>query len=441
MRKRQWRDPSRGISKPSPAHEMSFRRILLLLFFGLIALRPASGSNSQPAALTTNQLGLDLYHQLAAEEGNLCLSPYSIETALVMTMAGAAGETRAEMARVLHLAGDGAEIRESFAALQKSLEEMARATANSNSSSQKVEPITLEIANRLFAQRGYNFRNGFLAFVKNHYGAPLDRLDFKGDPPRATGEINDWVAEQTRKRIQNLIPAGALDETTRMVLVNALYLKAPWAERFEKRLTQPEPFHLRGGAPVNVPMMRQTTHAFGYAQKDGFVAISLPYVGRDLQFVILLPNEESGLAALEAKLNKELLADCAQLRGAYLDLTMPKFRLEPPTVALQSQLKALGMKRAFDDPPGSADFDAMAPRRPNEYLYLSKVFHKTFIDVDEKGTEAAAATAATMMLATGMRKPEQPIEIRVDRPFVYLIQEVSSGVCLFIGRVTDPRRS
>ncbi len=418
---------------------MSFRRILLLLSFGLIAFRPASASNSQPAALATNQFGLDLYHQLAARDGNLCLSPYSIETALAMAMAGAAGETRAEMARVLHLAGDDGKVHASFAALQKSLDEMARTTVRPNFPSEKTEPIKLDMANRLFAQEGYNFRESFLALVKTSLGAPLDRLNFKGNPAQATDKINDWVAEQTRKKIQNLIPAGALDDTTRMVLVNALYLKAPWAEPFEKQMTQPQPFHVHGSESVKVPMMTRHTHAFGYARKDGFTAVSLPYRGGDLRFVILLPDEGNSLTNLEVKLNAKLLADCTPLRTADLMLTVPKFRLEPPTIALQSQLKALGMKSAFDEPQGSANFDRMAVRRPNEYLYLSKVFHKTFIDVDEKGTEAAAATAAAMMLATSAMPRQQPIVVQVDRPFVYLVQQASTGLCLFIGRVIDPQ--
>jgi len=186
-------------------------------------------------------------------------------------------------------------------------------------------------------------------------------------------------------------------------------------------------------------MMRRPAR-FGYAKRPGFVAIGAPYVGNDLQFLVLLPDEIDGLRALESKLTAGVLTGCAKLEAQEVDLRLPKFKLEPPTIALAEKLQALGMKSAFDIPQGSANFDKMAPRKPNDYLYISNVFHKTFIAVDEKGTEAAAATAVVMMRATAMRGPTPPpIEVKVDRPFVYAIQHVPSGVCIFLGRVTDPR--
>jgi serpin B len=247
------------------------------------------------------------------------------------------------------------------------------------------------------------------------------------------------VADQTREKIRDLIPANALNKLTRLVLANALYLKAPWTDPFSEKTTQPEPFHVRGGAPVDVPTMRKTAR-FGYAKHEGFAAISLPYAGNDLQFLVLLPNELNGLRALESKLTSDVLAECARLEAQDVDLHLPKFKLAPPTIALAEKLQALGMKSAFDIPQGSANFDKMAPRKPNDYLYISNVFHKTFIAVDEKGTEAAAATAVVMMRATGIARPKPPpIEVKVDRPFIYAIQHVPSGLCLFLGRVTDPR--
>lgn len=408
-----------------------------------MAIQSTVAADPSAAASATNQLGIDLYKKLATDEGNLCLSPYSIESALAMTFAGAEGETRGEMARVLHLGKGEGEVHSSFAALQKALEKMAAESAKNAGSSRKfggpTEPITMTIANRLFAEKDYDFRPGFLTLVKNNYGAPLEPLDFKHDAGGATKRINDWVAEETRQRIRNLIPLGALDETTRMVLTNALYLKAPWAKPFEKEATKPQPFHVRGGQPVNVPMMQQRSHAFGYEKNPEYTAVSLPYSGGDLNFVVLLPHDVNGLPNLEKKLTAGMLMECAKLPATDINLSFPKFKMEPPTIALKSQLEALGMKTAFDDPPGSANFDRLAPRKPNDYLYLSKVFHKTFIAVDEEGTEAAAATAAAMAMATSAMQPQEPIEVKVDRPFVYLIQQTSTGVCLFIGRVTDPR--
>jgi serpin B len=420
------------------------KRLLILQLFGALVVGMAHGAtNFDLAAKATNELAVDLHRQLATGNENLCISPFSIESALAMTFAGADGNTRSEMARVLHFPSDGSTVAPSFASLQHSLEEMSAKTAELVKKSREFggpsEPITLNIANRLFAQKDYDFRQNFLSLVKQNYGAAFEPLDFVADPRAATQHINKWVADQTRDKIRDLIPENALNKLTRLVLANALYLKAPWADPFSDKTTQPEPFHVRGGAPVNVPMMRKTAR-FGYAKRESFTAVSLPYTGSDLQFVVLLPDEVNGLHALESKLTADVLAACARLETQDVDLHLPKFKLEPPTIALAENLQALGMKSAFDIPQGSANFDKMAPRKPNDYLYISNVFHKTFIAVDEKGTEAAAATAVVMMRATAMAGPKPPpVEVKVDRPFVYAIQHVPSGLCLFLGRVTDPR--
>jgi serine protease inhibitor len=420
------------------------KRLLIFQIFGALVVAMAhAATNFDLAAKATNQLAVDLHRQLATGNDNLCVSPYSIQNALAMTFAGADGDTRTEMAHVLHFPSEASAVAASFASLQHSLEEMSAKTAElvkkSKESGGPGEPITLNIANRLFAQKDYDFRQDFLSLVKQDYGAAFQPIDFTVNPAAAAQHINKWVANETRDKIRDLIPADALNKLTRLVLANALYLKAPWADAFSEKTTQPEIFHVRGGAPVNVPMMRKTAR-FGYAKREGFVAISVPYVGDDLQFLVLLPDEIDGLRALEAKLTAEVLAGSTKLETQDVDLRLPKFKLEPPTIALAENLQALGMKSAFDIPRGSANFDKMAPRKPNDYLYISNVFHKTFIAVDEKGTEAAAATAVVMMRATAIRGPKPPpIEVKVDRPFIYAIQHVPSGVCLFLGRVTDPR--
>ena len=399
-------------------------------------------TNFDLAANATNQLGVDLHRELASgSDQNLCISPYSINSALAMTFAGADGETRSEMARVLHFP-TGGDVPASFSALQQSLEQTSAKTVELVKESKKFggpsEPITLNIANRLFAQKSYHFREAYLALVKQDFGGAFEPLDFVADPAAATQRINKWVVDQTHDRIRDLIPSGALDKTTRLVLANALYLKAPWANEFSQNATQSEPFFVRGG-PVDLPMMRKTTN-FGYARREGFTVVSIPYAGNELQFVVLLPDDINGLRDLESKLTADVLAGCAKLEKRDVDLHLPKFKLEPPTAALKEKFEALGMKTAFDNPPGSANFDKIAPRKPNDYLYISNIFHKTFIAVDEKGTEAAAATAVVMMARSAlMSPPPPPIEVKVDRPFVYAIQHVPSGVCLFLGRVTDPR--
>jgi serpin B len=417
--------------------------LILQLFGALVAAMAHAATNFDLAAKATNELAVDLQRELATGSDNLCISPYSIENALAMTFAGADGQTRTEMVRVLHFPSGGSAVAGSFASLQHSLEEMSAKTAELAVKSKEFggpgEPITLNIANRLFAQKEYDFRQAFLSLVKENYGAAFEPIDFIANPAAAAAHINEWVANETRDKIRNLIPADALNKLTRLVLANALYLKAPWSDAFSEKTTLPDLFHVRGGTPVEVPMMRKTAR-FGYAKREGFVAVTVPYIGDDLRFLVLLPDEINGLRALESKLTAEVLAECAKLEAHDVDLRLPKLKLEPPTMALAEKLQALGMKTAFDIPQGSANFDKMAPRKPNDYLYISNVFHKTFMAVDEKGTEAAAATAVVMMRATSMRGPTPPpIEVKVDRPFVYAIQHVPSGVCLFLGRVTDPR--
>ena len=418
---------------------------MILLVVGALTAAIAQGAtNFDLAAKATNELAVDLNRQLATGDGNLCLSPYSIQSALAMTYAGADGETRTKMARVLHFPTNDGGVPASFFALQRSLQEMSAKTAELVKQSKKFggpsEPITLHIANRLFAQNGYKFREAFLSLVKQNFGGAFEPVDFIADPAAATQRINKWVADQTRDRIRDLIPGGALDKTTRLVLANALYLKAPWASEFSQNATQPEPFFVHGGAPVDVPMMRKTDKHFGYARHEGFTVVSLPYAGDDLQFVVLLPDEIDGLRKLESKLTADVLAGCAKLEKRDVDLHLPKFKFEPATITLAEKFEALGMKTAFDKPQGSANFDKIAPRTPKDYLYISQIFHKTFIAVDEKGTEAAAATAVAMMAGTAFRSPPPPpIEVKIDRPFIYAIQHVPSGVCLFLGRVTDPR--
>jgi serpin B len=421
------------------------RLLTLQLFGALVGAMAHAAPNFDLAAKATNELAVDLHRQLATGNDNLCVSPYSIETALAMTFAGADGETRTEMARVLHLPSEPSAVAGSFASLQHSLEEMSAKTVELAKKSKEFggrsEPITLNIANCLFAQKDYDFRQDFLSLVKQNYGAAFEPIDFTANPAAAAQRINKWVADQTRDKIRDLIPANALNKLTRLVLANALYLKAPWTDPFSEKATQPESFLIRGpdGSGVNVPMMRKTAR-FGYAKREGFTAVSVPYAGDDLQFLVLLPDDINGLRTVESKLTADVLAECAKLETQDVDLHLPKFKLEPPTIVLAEKFKALGMKTAFDDPRGSANFDKMAARRPNDYLYISNIFHKTFIAVDEKGTEAAAATAVVMMRATAIARPKPPpIEVKVDRPFIYAIQHVPSGVCLFLGRVTDPR--
>jgi serpin B len=406
----------------------------------LLASALSAADLSKTAASTVNDLGIDLLAHAAKPQENTAFSPYSIQIALAMTYAGAEGETRAQMAKVLHYSDT--DVPRSFAALQAALAKLTDRTAKLATQSKKSggpsEPITVNVANRLFGQQGYDFRPAFVNLLNKTFAAPLETLDFVKDPASCAKHINAWVKKETRDRIQELISTNALNKDTRLVLANAIYLKAPWAKEFRGDETRPRPFHLAGGQSIDVPTMTRED-SYGYAKHEEFVAVAIPYSGGDLQLLLLLPETATGLPALESKLTPALLMECARIKSEDLALYLPKFKLEPPVFALRETLEALGMENAFDVPQGSANFDGIAPRRPNDYLYISDVFHKTFVEADEKGTEAAAATAVVMMRATAHLEKPKPIEVRIDRPFLFAIQHRPSGACLFLGRVVDPR--
>jgi serpin B len=405
---------------------------------------PADGTQAQFASESINAIGVELLRrQSASSEGNALLSPYSIQTALAMTWAGADGETREEMARVLHYPADEKALHLSMAALRQALEDAAQKTVKmaerTRQSGGKGDPLTLSVANRLFGQSGYAFRDPFLDLTADCYKAPFEALDFKADPEDARRHINEWVEEQTRERIRDLIPPNGVESDTGLVLVNAIHLMAPWADPFQESATSPAIFHVNGGRGEEVPTMRRQGR-LGFAERDGYSAITIPYIGGEVQFLVLLPDQVDGLNELEQRLTSEILKDCAQPAPTEVDLFLPRFKIEPPLLRLGAELRALGMNTAFDEPRGSANFDRMAPRRPNDYLKISEVFHKTFLALDEDGTEAAAATAVSMLRVTSMPGPRaEPREVRVDRPFLFAIQHRASGACLFLGRVTDPR--
>jgi serpin B len=416
-----------------------------LLFFVLFVplLARAAPVDTGDVVSAINTLGLDLY-RVQPGDGNLLLSPYSIQNALAMTYAGAAGDTRAEMQRVLHYPADDTAIHGGFAELGQ---ELVRMTGNSGQDIEEAKlegvrlgtPIEIHLANRLFVQRGYELRAPFLALVKDNYGASPEQLDFAHAPEDARMTINRWAQDNTKGKIRDLIPSGMDLHGTRLALANAVYLRARWAKIFEPGKTNLESFFVHGSERTMVPMMMQKND-FGCEHHDGFTAVSLPYRGYRLQFLILLPDQRDGLAALEGKITPELLAECAELPSSDVILSLPKFKLAPPSISLGGQLQKLGLKTAFDEPRGTANFDRMAPRKPDDYLYISEVFHKAFLSLDEQGTEAAAATA--VMMAPGcavLANPPKPIEVHVDHPFIFAIQHVPSGECLFLGRVTDPR--
>lgn len=398
-------------------------------------------------AESTNAIGLDLFRDVGATKAgeNFILSPYSIESALALAYAGADGDTRTEMARVLRLPADDPTLQQGFVGLRRALDKMVENSqriiaARTVLAGTRLDPIEWGAANRLFGQRDFAFRAPFLALMNEGFEAPLQLLDFRADPEVARATINGWVEEQTRQRIRNLI-SEPLQRSTRLVLVNALYLKAPWDTPFEKTRTVPRPFRSPTDGPRDVPTMHRTDF-LGYAAEEGLTVVTLDYLGGELQCVIILPAEGQSVDAAAARLTPAHFARWSKLREGsrrYVALALPKFKFESPSVNLSNALIALGMRQAFDRPQGSANFDRISPRTPNEYLAITDVYHQTFVALDEEGTEAAAATAVVMATTSSASVPPPAIDVRVDRPFLFALQHGASGACLFLGRITDPR--
>ena len=260
----------------------------------MILAAPSASQPTDTAVKAINSLGLDLLRKSSTSDRNFLLSPYSIQSALAMTYAGAKGDTRVEMAKVLYYPDDDTEVHRSFAALRKALGDVIQKTVRDaermQKSGGKINPITLTMANRLFGRTGYAFRQAFLDLVKDNYGAPFEPLDFVRNAPGATKFINNWVEEQTRQRIRDLIPDGALNDLTRLVLVNAIYLKVPWADEFSVSATKPQTFYLGANNLISTPTMT-TKRLLGYAKREGFMVLTIPYRGGDLQFLTRYTSE------------------------------------------------------------------------------------------------------------------------------------------------------
>jgi serpin B len=297
--------------------------------------------------------------------------------------------------------------------------------------------FTLRVANRLFAERTYALERPYLDRMAA-MGAPLEPVDFRRGSEQARVHINGWVAKETADRIRDLIPAGAVNDQARLALVNALYLLAEWVDPFTKEATHPRPFHGAGGTAREVATMNQVD-TFRYAEGDGLQVLEMPYKGGQLAMTILLPAERMGLPALEQRIDAAQLDTwVGRLQPERVVVALPKFTIDPAQpIALADELRRLGMRLAFD--VQRADFTGIAaPPRPADRLVISEVFHKAFVKVDEKGTEAAAATAVLMQRAGSAMNPQRPKEFIADHPFLFVIRDVRSGLILFLGRVVDP---
>ena len=390
---------------------------MLSFIFG----RPQRGQAAPNTAVEGNTaFALDLYGRLKSEPGNLFFSPYSISTVLAMTLAGARGDTQKQMAQVLHLSGNGREIQGAFGQLQRQLSETGKQAG-----------IELNIANALWAQQGHAFEPQFLELARNEYQANIQQADFKAAAEPAREEINHWVAEKTKNKIQDLLPRGSIAATTRLVLANAIYFKGTWGKQFDKAATSPQPFHLSSSRQIEAPLMHQFQEV-RYLGNEDFQAVELPYEGGELSMLILLPRQPDGYAGLETQLSPVLLSQLSrEMRQQKVEVFLPRFKLES-RFKLGDALQQMGMTDAFGS---KADFSGMDGTRS---LFISDVFHKAWGEVNEQGTEAAAATATTMRATAVMRPPPPPPVFRADHAFIFFIRDTRSGSLLFAGRLADP---
>jgi len=371
----------------------------------------------------SNAFAVDLYSQLRSQPGNLFFSPESISTAFAMAYAGARGQTAAEMQHVLHFTLPPAQLHPAMGTLLSSM------NAQHNG-------YQLRVADALWAQQDASFLPSYLKLVQSDYAAGFHRVNFKASPDTVSNTINHWVEQQTNNKIQNLIGHGVLTPATRLVLTNAIYFKGDWLNPFEKASTQNEEFHTSASQFVMVSLMHRTG-SYRYYDGGTFQALELPYSGDELSMDVLLPKANNGLPALEQSFTASAAGDWLQKLEPVdkVILTFPRFTMTQQ-FELSSALSAMGMPQAFG---GAANFSGMTGK-PD--FTISAAIHKAFIDVNEQGTEAAAATSI-IMRATAARVPfpePPPVVFRADHPFLFLIRDAKSGAILFLGRVTDPTK-
>jgi serpin B len=369
-----------------------------------------------------SDFAFDLYQDLRENDGNLFYSPHSISLALAMTYAGARGETAQQMADTLHFSLSQDNLHPAFNSLDIELGKRGQGAQGKDE-----EGFRLNIVNAIWGQKDYGFLPAFLDVLAENYGAGLRIVDFINETEKSRVNINDWVSDQTEGRIEDLIPQGAIDAATRLVLTNAIYFNAAWKYPFDEDRTVDGPFYLLDGGQIIVPMMSQAG-SFGYTEGEGYQAVELLYDGSELSMVILLP-ETGQFEAFEEVLQVELVNSIiGAMQNNQVTLTMPQFEFDSD-FSLKDTLAGMGMPIPFS---GAADFSGMTG---SPDLYIDEVLHKAFVSVDEAGTEAAAATAVVMRESA---MPGQPVEVTIDSPFIFFIRDIETGAVLFVGRVLNP---
>lgn len=380
------------------------------------------GLDQKKAVEGNTHFACELYQGLKDTQGNLFLSPYSISEALAMAYAGAHRRTAEQLAETMHFSLEQKKLHQTFGELRTTLNAL-----------QEKGKVTLHAANSLWPQKDYPFLKEYLGLVKKYYGVVISPVDYKKEPKSAAEKINKWVEYKTNRKINDIIQPDVINALTRLILVNAIYFKGDWAMQFMKKATHEASFYLTPKESVRVPMMQQKEF-FGYAESEDIQILELPYIGDDLSMLVLLPKKIDGLADLEKSLTADNLEGWGNdLRHKEVHVFLPKFRMSFQFY-LGDRLQSMGMTDAFN--PDRADFSGMDGKQ--NWLYLTNVIHKAFVEVNEEGTEAAAATAVTMKVSGG---GPPPVVFRADHPFLFLINEKATGSLLFMGRVVDPLNS
>ncbi len=381
----------------------------------------ASIEGSEAITQANNTFALEMYSKLRKEntDDNVFFSPYSILIALTMTYEGAKGETAEEMEAVLHIPEDADVRRPNFARIY-------------NVINSKDKGYELSTANALWAQRDFKFLKEYVNSIEKYYGGNVTNLDFAGASENACQTINSWVADHTNQKIKDLIPQGIISDATRLVLTNAIYFKGIWLVQFDENDTREEDFRTSAGDFVKVPMMRLVDHdaRFKYAETDELQFLEMSYEGDDVAMYIILPKEND-LSDIEESMDYDSLSAWKDmLHERKVNIYIPKFKFTTKYF-LRETLSDMGMPTAFGS---NADFSGMNGTRD---LFIQSVIHQAFVEVNEEGTEAAAATGVVMEVTS--IGPETPV-FRADHPFIFFIQEIETGNILFVGRVCDPSK-
>lgn len=380
----------------------------------------------QALAQDNTAFALEFFNQIRGEDGNIIFSPFSLSLALSMTLAGAESTTERAMLDALQLSLPEADVHPAFNALLLSIEESQGKTDDEMEGDQ----FQLNIANSIWGQDGFNFEQAFLNILAQHYEAGIFAVNYLQNPEGARNAINDWVAEETEEKIEDLIPEGAIDSLTRLVLANAIYFYGSWMHPFDQNATAEAPFFTLDGTEISVDMMKLYGERFLYHQGDNYQALNLPYMSSDFVMTLLVPDAGS-YENFESSFTQQDLSDIfSEMTFEMVDLELPKFDFETELNANHA-LIALGMEEAFD--PDQSDFSGIADV---DDLHITDVLQKATITVDEEGTEAAAATAVIIGITSA--PIDEPISLVIDRPFMFMIRHLRTNTILFMGRVLEP---